>query len=206
MKKNNIAKKLNAVLKFIKEFTSEHGYPPSVREMCTGLNIPSTASIYYYLNKLEQDGKLTKSPQKNRAINICKQDSNPSRQSTEFVNIPHLGKISAGIPITAIENIDETYSFPRSLFKSGTLFMLTIKGNSMTGIGIYDGDKVVIKSQPTAQNGDIVAALVGDEATIKRFYQKDGHIVLHPENHLMEDIVVDNVQILGIATGLIRKL
>lgn len=206
MTKGNIDKKLENVYSFIKSFSAKHGYPPSVREICAGLKISSTASAYYYLKKLEKDGRLTKSGGKNRAIDI--RDKNSVIYGDELVQVPHLGKIAAGTPITAIENFEDVYPLPKDLFRGGSegLFMLTVKGNSMIEAGIFDGDKIIIKSQSSANNGEIVAALVGDEATVKRFYRRDGHVVLHPENSLMEDIIVKDVEILGVAAGLIRKL
>lgn len=202
--RGGIDKKLESVLSFIKSFSVKHGYPPSVREICAGLNISSTASAYYYLKKLEKDGKLTKSPSKNRAIDIRDKDSINNK---DLINVPHLGKIAAGTPITAIENFEEVYPLPRDLFRSGDgMFMLTVKGSSMIEAGIFDGDKIIIKAQSSASNGEIVAALVEDEATVKRLFRRDGHIVLHPENSLMEDIIVNDAVILGVAVGLIRKI
>lgn len=209
--KSGIDKKLESVYAFIKSFSAKHGYPPSVREICAGLKISSTASAYYYLKKLEKDGRLTKSTGKNRAIDIRGSETDDAKPelSENLIEVPLLGKIAAGIPITAVENLDEVYPLPKSLFRAAGgdgLFMLTIKGNSMIEAGIFDGDKIIIKPQPTANNGEIVAALIDDEATVKRLFKRDGHIILHPENKLMQDIVADNCEIIGVAAGLIRKL
>ena len=220
-----VEKKIEGVLRFIKDFGAENGYSPSVREICAALQIPSTASVYQYLGKLQKRGKLTKSPLKNRTIQLCgaaREDGGVARAAAggsaapssplsprraDLIEVPHIGSIAAGAPLTAVENVSGVYPLPRELFKGEDLFMLTVKGDSMIGAGILDGDQIVLKSQSTAQNGDIVAALIGEEATVKRLYQKEGQLVLHPENARLADIILKDTeaQILGVAVGLIRK-
>lgn len=188
--------KMQAVLNFINEYNAEYGYAPTVREICAELNIKSTASAYYYIEKLTDEGYLSKSPNKNRAVSFKKNAS---------VNIPLIGTVTAGQPIFAYENYEDYYSFPAGSFKGSDLFMLSVQGESMIEAGIYDGDKIIVRKQSVAENGDIVVALIDDSATVKRFFKRDGYFVLHPENETMQDIIVNEVAILGIVIGLVRK-
>lgn len=188
--------KMQAVLNFINEYNAEYGYPPTVREICAILNIKSTASAYYYIEKLTSEGKLSKSPNKNRAVSFKKSSS---------VNIPLLGVVTAGQPIFAYENYEDYYSFPAGSFRGDDLFMLRVQGTSMIDAGICDGDKVIVRKQQSAENGDIVVALLEDSATVKRFFKKENCIVLHPENETMEDIIVEDAKILGKVVGLVRS-
>ncbi len=188
--------KMQAVLDYINEYNAEYGYSPTVREICAKLSIKSTASAYYYIEKLTDEGLLSKSPNKNRAVNFKKNAS---------VNIPLIGTVTAGQPIFAYENYEDYYSFPAGSFKGSDLFMLSVQGESMIEAGIYNGDKIIVRKQETAENGDIVVALIEDSATVKRFYKRDGYFVLHPENETMADIIVNDVSILGIVIGLVRK-
>ena len=188
--------KMQAVLNFINDYNAEYGYPPTVREICAKLNIKSTASAYYYIEKLTAEGKLSKSPNKNRAVSSKKSSS---------INIPLLGVVTAGQPIFAYENYEDYYSFPAGSFRGEDMFMLRVQGTSMIDAGIFDGDKVIVKKQETAENGDIVVALLDDSATVKRFFKKPDCIVLHPENEALQDIVVKNVKILGKVVGLVRR-
>ncbi len=189
--------KMQAVLNFINEYNAEFGYSPTVREICSELNIKSTASAYYYIEKLTEEGFLSKSPNKNRAVNFKKKSS---------VNIPLIGTVTAGQPIFAYENYEDYYSFPAGSFSGSDLFMLNVQGTSMIDAGIFDGDKIVVRKQETAENGDIVVALIDDSATVKRFYKKEDHFVLHPENESMADIIVDQLTILGKVIGLVRNM
>ena len=188
--------KMQAVLDYINEYNAEYGYSPTVREICAKLSIKSTASAYYYIEKLTDEGLLSKSPNKNRAVNFKKNAA---------VNIPLIGTVTAGQPIFAYENYEDYYSFPAGSFKGSDLFMLSVQGESMIEAGIYNGDKIIVRKQETAENGDIVVALIEDSATVKRFYKRDGYFVLHPENETMADIIVNDVSILGIVIGLVRK-
>lgn len=200
-KKIEMNNKLNAVLEFIKNYTIDYGYPPSVREICVELKISSTATVYYYLNKLQQRGDILKSPQKNRALEV----KNFSKSDNKYQEIPLVGRAHAGALTFAEENLDEIYSFSDNLFGVNDLFMLTVVGESMIDAGINDGDMVVVRRQETANNGQIVVARVNDEATIKRFYKKDNYFLLQPENKNFDSIVVFDLNILGVVVGLIRR-
>lgn len=186
------------VLNFISEFTKKNSYPPSVREMCAGLGISSTATIVYHLKKLEEQGKLSREKSRNRAIEV----SGISMLS----GIPVVGKVAAGIPITATENVEDTLSFSQNLFgDQDELFILKVQGESMINAGIFDGDKIVVHKQENAENGEIVVAMIDGEATVKRFYKEKNQIRLQPENDFMSPIIVKDVQILGTVVGLIRN-
>ena len=197
--------KLNSTLSFIKDFQKKNGYAPSVREVCQALNINSTATAFDYINKLVDMGLLKKSDKKNRALGVVLKY--PKFQK-ETVEIPLLGKITAGMPISAIENLDDVYAMPVDLFPKGQLFMLNVQGESMINAGILDGDKIIVRQQSTCENGDIVAAMIDGEATVKRFYRddKENKIRLQPENDSMKAIICDNAEILGLVVGLIRKI
>lgn len=186
------------VLNFISEFTKKNSYPPSVREMCAGLGISSTATIVYHLKKLEEQGKLSREKSRNRAIEV----SGVSMLS----GIPVVGKVAAGIPITATENVEDTLSFSQNLFgDQDELFILKVQGESMINAGIFDGDKIVVHKQENAENGEIVVAMIDGEATVKRFYKEKNQIRLQPENDFMAPIIVKDAQILGTVVGLIRN-
>ena len=189
------------LLNFIRNHQEEFGYPPTVREMCRAIKVSSTSTISYYLNKLENNGLIKKSPNKNRALEIVGETINFS----DYVKIPMVGKITAGEPILAVENTEEYFLASPSLFRGDGLFILTVSGESMINAGIFDGDKIVIRQQSSAENGEIVAALIDGMATVKRFYKEDGRYRLQPENDAMGPIYTDNVEILGKVIGLIRK-
>lgn len=194
-----IDKKLDKVLAFMQEYIEDNGYPPTVREICSQCEIKSTATAYYYLEKLKSRGLITKQASKNRAVGI----SNSSKLNG--ISVPLVGTITAGTPILATENLEDYVTLPKDFKSEEDLFMLYVKGNSMIEAGIFDGDKIIVKKQNTAKNGDIVVALLDDCATVKRFFKKKDKIVLHPENSSMSDIIVPDVIILGVVTGLIRK-
>ena len=189
------------LLNFIRNHQEEFGYPPTVREMCRAIKVSSTSTISYYLNKLENNGLIKKSPNKNRALEIVGETINFS----DYVKIPMVGKITAGEPILAVENTEEYFLASPSLFRGDGLFILTVSGESMINAGIFDGDKIVIRQQSSAENGEIVAALIDGMATVKRFYKEDGRYRLQPENDAMGPIYTDHVEILGKVVGLIRK-
>lgn len=195
--KTKILERENAVLTFIEKYMTENGYAPSVREICDGCNIPSTATAFYVINTLAEKGLITK----------CKVGQNVRRSvsiNQKAVKVPLIGTVAAGQPIFAQENYEDFFSVPSNLFGTEGLFMLTVKGNSMIKIGMFDGDKLIVRKQETAENGEIIVALVDDSATVKRFYKRDNKIILHPENDDMEDFVFDNVVILGKVVGLLR--
>ncbi len=187
------------VLKFIQDYITEYGYAPAVRDICKGCNIPSTATCFLIINRLADAGLIEKSrvgENKRRAMTV--------RQNA--VKIPLVGTVAAGEPIFAQENYEDYFSVPSNLFGNDDMFMLTVKGESMIKIGMFNGDKLIVKKQETADNGDIVVALVDDSATVKRFFKKNGKFILHPENDDMQDFVFDKVSILGKVVGLIRNI
>ncbi|MBR6737556.1 MAG: transcriptional repressor LexA [Clostridia bacterium] len=192
-----IEQKLNELYAYVQEFLSENGYAPTVRDICRDLNIKSTATAHYYLNKLSDKGLINKDNDKKRAISVKKR--------ADFIEVPLVGTVTAGTPILAVENLEDYYPLPKEFKSEETLFMLKVKGESMINAGILNGDKIVVRKTETAENGDIVVALIDDDATVKRFYKKDNKIILHPENDNMEDIVLDNAIILGVVEGLTRK-
>ena len=186
------------VYRFITDFISENGYAPTVREICKGCGIKSTATPYQIMNRLAERGLIKKTDKRNRAVAIANQ--------SPTVNVPLIGTVAAGEPIFAAENYEEFYNIPCNFFSGDDLFMLNVKGSSMIKIGMFDGDKVVVRKQETAENGDIVVALVDDSATVKRFFKRGGKIYLHPENDDMQDFVFDDVRILGKVIGLMRNI
>ena len=193
-----IDKKLEELYKYIEEYISANGFSPTVRDICSDLQIKSTATAHYYLNKLSKQGLLNKADDKKRAISIAK-------KSVQTISVPLVGTVTAGSPILAVENLEGYYPLPYDYKSDSDLFMLRVRGESMIDAGILNGDKIIVKKQETAENGDIVVALIDDEATVKRFYKKDGKLILHPENETMNDIIVDDANILGVVVGLMRK-
>lgn len=195
--------KTQRIYDYIAEVIEERAYPPTVRELCETFDIKSTSSAVYYLKKLESEGLIRLGGNKSRAIELTRGRMPKSR---DMVRIPLLGSITAGVPKLAVEDYEESYCLPRTLFSPDSdLFMLTVEGTSMIDVGINDGDLIVVKKQNTAQNGQIVAALVEDDcATVKRFYKDASGVRLHPENKNMRDIYPTELTILGIVVGLIR--
>ena len=201
MTKDGMKEKLTAVFLYLNEYIEQHGFPPSVREICAELDIRSTATAYCYLEKLEEQGLIRKSRAKNRAIEIVSKDEIIQK----MVRVPLVDTVACGQPIFAYESMEGYYPLPEEFFGSGDeLFMLRCKGDSMIELGMFDGDMVIVRKQPYAENGQVVVALIEDEATVKRFFQRKDHFVLHPENIYYNDIICDHVDILGIVQGLIR--
>ena len=199
-----IEESLKKVLDYLDKYVSNNGFPPSVREICSDLKIKSTASAYYYLNKLESLNLIRKVKDKKRAIEIV--NSKYKIDAGSVVKIPVVGQVSCGKPIFAAENIVDDFVIS-NVFNKDELFILEAKGDSMVNAGIFDKDYLVIKRQSSAKNSDIVAALLADdnEATVKRFFKTDSQIILRPENPKYSDIIVSgNVEILGIVVGLVR--
>lgn len=190
--------KLTKVMDCIRKFTEENGYTPSVREIGKECGIKSTATVHSYIERLQTRGYLSKTDNKKRAVTIGKSSG---------VSIPLIGTVTAGQPIFAYENYEDYYTFPAYEFKGDDLFMLRVQGTSMIDAGIYDGDKIIVRRQQTAENGEIVVAMVDDSATVKRFYKKDGQIILHPENEALTDMIFapEEVSILGKVVGLMRN-
>ena len=197
-----ITKKQTEILEYIKSQILNKGYPPSVRDICTAVNLKSTSSVHAHLETLEKNGYIRRDPTKPRAIEIIDDNFNLTRR--EVVNVPLIGQVAAGQPLLAVENITSYFPIPAEFIPKEEVFMLNVKGESMVNAGIYDGDQIIVKQQSTASNGEIVVALVDDSATVKRFYKENGHICLQPENDFMEPIIVDSCEIIGKVIGLIR--
>lgn len=200
-----LSKKQKEIYDFINNELYTRGYPPSVREICTAVNLKSTSTVHGHLQKLEIKGYIKRDPTKPRAIEVTARDS-IYKGNKEMVNVPIIGQVTAGQPILAVENIEDTFPLPIDFVNNKECFMLHIKGSSMIEAGILDGDYVIVEKQNTAVNGDIVVALIDDEeATVKRFFKEDTRIRLQPENSSMAPIYRDNVSILGRVSGVIRK-
>jgi len=193
------------IIFFIKRFVESKGYPPTVREICTGCNIKSTSTVYYALEKLESKNYIRKDASKTRALEIVPQDDDDLILKKKTVDIPVLGKVTAGEPILAVQNIEDTTPLPLDFVSDKEVFILRVSGESMINAGILDNDYVIIEKTCTAKNGDKVLALIDDEATIKTFYkEKDGYR-LQPENDNMEPLYFKEISILGKIIGLYRK-
>lgn len=201
-----VSKRQEDILAFIKEEVKAKGYPPSVREIGEAVGLASSSTVHGHLARLENKGLIRRDPTKPRAIEILEEDSGISKQSV--IHVPLVGKVTAGSPITAIENIEEYFPLPNAYGTSeDQLFMLEIMGESMIEAGILDGDLVIVKQSSTAKNGDIVVAMTeDDEATVKRFFKEKDHFRLQPENSSMEPIIVNQVSILGHVVGLYRTV
>ena len=203
---DDLTEKQIEILYFIKNQVQKQGYPPAVREICRGVNLKSTSTVHNHLEKLEMKGYIRKDPTKPRAIEILDRDSDTLFAPKKTVDIPIIGKVTAGQPILAVEHIEDTFPVPMEIAERGPLFMLKIQGGSMVGAGIFSDDYVLVKQQNQAMNGDIVVALLEDEATVKRFFKEKDYIRLQPENEMMSPIMVRNVTILGKVIGLYRKI
>ena len=195
-----ITKKQTEILDYIKLQILNKGYPPSVRDICEAVNLKSTSSVH--LETLEKNGYIRRDPTKPRAIEIIDDNFNLTRR--EVVNVPLVGKVAAGEPLLAVENVVSYFPIPAEYMPNQELFMLTVKGDSMINVGIFNGDNIIVSKQNSAHNGEIIVALVDDSATVKRFYKEDGHIRLQPENDTMEPIIVSDCEILGKVIGLVR--
>ncbi|AVX20645.1 MULTISPECIES: transcriptional repressor LexA [Carboxydocella] len=203
---NKLNAKQQAVLDFIKQEIKRKGYPPSVREIGKAVGFSSSSTVHNYLNQLEKLGYIRRDPALPRAI-VVNEPDNDYYFEKDMVEVPLLGKVTAGLPILAVENIEERFRFPRGLLPvGGNIFMLRVIGDSMINAGIYPNDYVFVKQQPFAHNGEIVVALIDEEATIKRFFIEGEKIVLRPENEKYKPIILDEVSILGKVIGLYRKM
>lgn len=206
MKEKELTKRQKDVLDYIKKYIADHGYPPAIREICKGVNLSSPATVFVHMKNLEALGYIKTTSNKFRTIEIlCENEYLETNE--DIVKVPLLGKITAGSPITAIEQPNEFFDIPASLIPAAaTVFTLHVSGESMINAGIYDGDYVIVQKQSNAKNGDIVVAMtMENEATIKTFYKENNHIRLQPENDTMEPIILENCTILGKAIGLYRK-
>ncbi|UEA30125.1 transcriptional repressor LexA [Blautia massiliensis (ex Durand et al. 2017)] len=198
-----ISKKQQEILDYMKNEILNRGFPPSVREICEAVNLKSTSSVHSHLEALEKNGYIRRDATKPRAIEII--DGNFNLVRREVVNVPLVGTVAAGQPILAVENIDAYFPIPAEYMPNEQSFMLTVKGDSMINAGIFDGDQVLVKQQATAENGDMVVALIDDSATVKTFYKENGYYRLQPENDNMEPIIITgNLQILGKVFGVFR--
>lgn len=199
----------NKILQYIEKCVNELGYPPSVREIGDAVGLKSPSTVHTHLRNLEKLGLIRRDSTKPRAIGVTKlQEQSYSDSGAEFrneiVEIPILGKISAGTPIPAYEDYDEYFPLPAAMIADGQFFMLKIQGYSMKNAGILDGDYVIIRSQKEVRNGDMAACLIGDEATVKTFYKEKDHIRLQPENDDFAPILLKEVEVIGLVTGVIR--
>lgn len=193
--------KQKEVYEFLKKFTENKGYPPSVREICEAVALKSTSTVHGHLKRLEKKGLIKRDPTKPRALEITEL----ALHRKEMIDIPIVGKVTAGLPILATENIEDTFSMPIHFVKSNNeLFILNVSGESMIDAGIRNGDLAIIEKSESASNGDIVVALIENEATIKRFYKEEDHVRLQPENKTMSPIIVKDCAILGRLVGLYR--
>lgn len=194
------------ILTYIKKYTAMHGYPPAIREICAGVGLNSPATVFVHIKNLEKNGYIKSTNNKFRTIELLV-DNEYLEKNEDVVKVPLLGKITAGNPITAIEQPDEYFDLPASLMpKSGEVFTLHVSGESMINKGIFDDDYVIVKRQNDAKNGDIVVAMTEEnEVTLKTFYKEKDHIRLQPENDTMDPIILDEVTILGKVVGLYRR-
>ncbi len=207
------SKRKEAVFECIKTYIREKGYGPTVREIGERVGLSSPSTVHVYLKDLEEEGRIKRDPLKSRSISlvVTPEESEPSEETfaggyTRIVNVPLVGNVAAGTPILAEENITDTMSLPTDIVGDAPSFMLAVRGDSMIEAGINDGDYVVVKEQPLANNGDIVVALVDDGATVKRFYKEDDHIRLQPENSSMEPIITRDCSIAGKVVAVFRRL
>ena len=205
MSQGKISAKQLEILEYIKSQILERGFPPSVRDICEAVHLKSTSSVHSHLETLEKNGYIRRDPTKPRAIEILDESFNFTRR--EMVNVPIVGRVAAGEPILAEQNVENYFPIPMEFMPNNQTFMLKVRGESMINAGIFDGDIIVIEKTNTARNGEIVAAMTAEnEVTLKRFYKEDGYFRLQPENDTMDPIILDQVTILGKAIGLYRKL
>ena len=213
-KKEELNKREKTILKFIEKQIMTDGYPPSVREIGQAVGLSSTATVHGYLERLEKKGYIKKKDKKGRTLRLLKGSTGETKKTSskdfytqkELVEVPVVGKITAGMPILAVENVTDTFPIPIDFVGNSECFMLTVRGESMIEAGILDGDYILVKKQNNANNGEIVVALIEDEATVKTFYKENGYFRLQPENDTMAPIILDSVTIVGKAIGLYRKI
>ena len=203
MSYGKISPKQAEILEYIKNEIINRGFPPTVRDICDAVNLKSTSSVHSHLETLERNGYIRRDPTKPRAIEIVDDNFNLARR--ELVNVPVVGRVAAGEPILAVENVENYFPIPAEFMPNSQTFMLNVKGESMVNAGILDGDQILVQQQSTAENGEIVVALIDDSATVKTFYKEEGYYRLQPENDAMEPIIVQGeLQILGKVIGVFR--
>jgi len=198
-----MTKRQEQIFDFIKQEVRQKGYPPSVREIGAAVGLTSSATVHSHLSRLESKGLIRRDPTKPRAIEILDE---AFLANSDVVPVPVVGRVTAGVPILAVENIEEYFPLPRHVIRDQEVFMLTVQGDSMIEAGILNGDYVIVRRQSSAQNGDIVVAMIGDEATVKTFYKESNHIRLQPENSALTPILTKDVTVLGKVIGLYRLL
>lgn len=197
-----ITKKQEEILEFIKQQILKKGYPPSVRDICDAVQLRSTSSVHAHLETLERNGYIRRDPAKSRTIEIVDDEFQLARR--EVVNVPMIGTVTAGVPILAVEQVENYFPIPTEFLPNAETFMLKVKGESMINVGIYDGDQIIVEQRSTARNGEIVVAMIDDSATVKTFYKENGYYRLQPENDHMDPIITEQVEILGVVIGLLR--
>ena len=202
MSYGKISDKQREILEYIKAEILNRGYPPAVREICEAVKLKSTSSVHAHLETLEKNGYIRRDPTKPRAIEIVDENFNLTRR--EMVNVPIVGKVAAGEPILAVENIENYYPIPAEFMPNEQTFILQVQGESMINAGILDGDYILVQQQSTANDGDMVVALIDDSATVKTFYKENGYYRLQPENDFMDPIIVSEVMIMGKVIGTFR--
>ncbi|MFV9509752.1 transcriptional repressor LexA [Tepidibacillus sp. LV47] len=204
---NKLSNRQKAILDFIKQTVREKGYPPSVREIGEAVGLASSSTVHGHLARLEKKGLIRRDATKPRAIEILTDDFDRETNGQQVVKVPVIGKVTAGLPITAIENIEDYFPLPAHIINGDQVYMLTVQGDSMIEAGILDGDYVIVRQQPVANNGEIVVAMTEDgEATVKRFFKEKNQIRLQPENSSMEPILLKDVIILGKVIGVFRQI
>ncbi len=196
--------KQQEILSFIEKHLSQKGFPPTVREICEAVGLNSPSTVHGYLSRLEKNGYIVKDAGSSRGIRLANVPTNISSMEKEFLEVPVIGRVSAGLPILAEENLERTFPLPMDFAKKNNVYMLHVHGESMINAGIFDGDYVIVEQCSVANNGDMVVALVDDSATVKTFYKENGHFRLQPENDFMDPIIVDSVSILGKVIGVYR--
>lgn len=202
MSEGNITPKQKEILEYIKDQILTRGFPPAVREICEAVNLKSTSSVHSHLETLEKNGYIRRDPTKPRAIEILDDNFNLTRR--EMVNIPIIGRVAAGEPLLAEQNIEDYFPIPVEYMPNKRTFMLQVQGESMINAGILSGDYVIVEQTPSAENGEQVVALIEDGATVKTFYREEGIIRLQPENDSYDPIILTDVTILGKVIGVIR--
>lgn len=212
-----ITKRQQQIYDFIRSYQTEKGYPPSVREMAAAVGLSSPSTVHAHLSALEAHGLIKRDKTKPRALEVFEQEGNPDNnldisqespvpEMRGVVSLPLVGRVAAGMPILAEQNIEDTFTIPTEIASDSSSFILEVHGNSMTNVGIYNGDYIIVREQPSAMNGDIVVAMIDGSATVKTFYKERGRVRLQPENDAMEPIFADNPTILGKVVALMRRL
>ena len=216
MARGKLGKRQLAIYEFIRSYSNEHGYPPSVREIGAAVGLASPSTVHMHLKVLEEQGLIRRDSKKPRTIEVVGkqgevEESEPLASPAQdvdrgLISLPLVGRVAAGVPILAEQNVEETLSLPTSIVGDSSSFILRVRGQSMVNAGIFDGDYIVVKEQHDAHNGEIVVALIDDSATVKTFYRERDRVRLQPENDSMDPIYVDDPVILGRVTALIRSI